>query len=198
MAYGGIAERNAFGLKPPQVKTEVQPPPPVPKLVLTGITTILHSKLVLLKKTPVASKPGETAKESFLTLSEGERAEDVEILEVDEAAGSVKLNNCGTLMTLTFAQDGARLPNPPPLPPPGAVPAGLTMPVPAAPLVAAPGSFPATPGPDNGIQRLRGLAARNSIVPSTRSDSVLPVLRAGRSLRGTAATAGPGEGETEP
>ena len=72
--YQGIVERNVFGLKPPP-----PPPgpednkPPAPKIFLTGITTILGTKVALMKLTPPPAKPGEPAKEESFTLKVGQR-----------------------------------------------------------------------------------------------------------------------------
>jgi hypothetical protein len=49
-------------------------------------------------------------------LGERERDGQVEVLEVDPRADSVKVNNCGTVMVLTFDKDGPKASNkaPPP------------------------------------------------------------------------------------
>jgi hypothetical protein len=109
--YQDIKDRNVFGLRPPQVVTsQSNLPPQVPKITLTGITTILGNKRALMKMLPVGLKPGETAKEVSLILTEGQRESEVEVLQIDEKAGSVRVNNSGTVMTLTFEKDGAKLP----------------------------------------------------------------------------------------
>src|SRR5213592_1007509 len=69
--YENIAERNAFGLKPPPPMTVAQSAAPqLPKLILTGITTILGNKRALMKTQPTAAKPGEQAKENSFILTE--------------------------------------------------------------------------------------------------------------------------------
>jgi hypothetical protein len=60
-----------------------------------------------------------------LILTEGQRQGNVEVLNIDENAGSVRVNNSGTIVTLTFEKDGAKLPN---TPPPPTVPPGLPSP----------------------------------------------------------------------
>jgi hypothetical protein len=120
--YQVIPERNAFGLQPPPQTTPTATPPPVPKITLTGITTILGNKRALMKVAPVGLKPGETNKEISLILTEGQSEAEVEVLQIDEKVGSVKVNNAGTLMLLTFDKDGAKLPAtslPLPVPAPG-------------------------------------------------------------------------------
>ena len=110
--YQGIRDRNVFGLRPPPARTVDLPPPvPLPKITLTGITTILGNKRALMKVAPSGAKPGtEAAKEISLILTEGQRDSDVEVLQIDEKAGAVKVNNSGTVVTLTFEKDGAKLP----------------------------------------------------------------------------------------
>jgi hypothetical protein len=160
--YGNIPERNLFGLKPPEPMKEISTPPQVPKIILTGITTILGNKRALMKTQPQPGKPGEQAKELSLILTEGQREGEIEVLQIDETAGSVKVNNSGTVMTLTFEKDGAKLPATPPPPPiPG-----------VAPL---PGSIPAPfPNPVNAnlLQTnnpgIRPFPTRNFRLPATR------------------------------
>jgi hypothetical protein len=109
--YQGITQRNVFGLRSPEVIT---PPTavsaPLPKITLTGITTILGNKRALMKILPVGLKPGETAKELSLILTEGQRESEIEVLQIDEKNGTVKVNNSGTVMMLSFEKDGAKLP----------------------------------------------------------------------------------------
>src|SRR5262245_9570604 len=130
--YEGIPGRNAFGLKPPPKPEANTPPPQIAKIVLTGITTILGNKRALMKVHPVGAKPSDQAKENSLILTEGQREGDIEVIEINEDAGSVKVNNAGTIMTLTFEKDGAKLPATP-APPVAAsglppVPGGIPMP----------------------------------------------------------------------
>ncbi len=114
--FDSIPNRNVFGLKPPPQNTISNTPPVVPKLILQGITTILGNKRVLLKEEPPAqpgAKPAAPGKELSMILTEGQREGSVEVLEIDENAGSVKVNNSGTIMTLTFEKDGPKLPSTP-------------------------------------------------------------------------------------
>jgi hypothetical protein len=107
--YQGIVDRNVFGLKspPPPPDPEANKPPP-PKIFLTGITTILGNKRALLKTTP-PPKPGEPAKEQSFTLGEGQREGEIEVLEINEKAGTVKVNDYGTITTLDFDKDGVKV-----------------------------------------------------------------------------------------
>jgi len=133
--FPAIPERNAFGLKPaPAIDAPPPSPPSIPRLILTGITTVLGNKLVLMKAVPPGNAPGQAAKEESLMLTEGQRQGNVEVLNIDEKAGSVRVNNSGTIMTLTFEKDGAKLPNTPPPPTPAA---GLLLPTNATVMSAA-------------------------------------------------------------
>jgi hypothetical protein len=133
--YQGIVERNVFGLKdpPPPPDPEANKPPP-PKIILTGITTIFGNKRALMKATPPA-KPPEPAKEQTYMLAEGQRDGDIEVLEIDEKAGTVKVNDFGTIMTLNFSDNGVKLTStlPPGAASPGmpATPGGIPSPLPS-------------------------------------------------------------------
>ena len=114
--YHQIPERNIFGLRPalPAPAPPTNPSVALPKLTLTGITTILGSKVVLIKEQPVGGKPGEVAKELSFILAEGQREGDLEVLRIDETAREVEVNNLGTRMTLTFERDGTKAQSTPP------------------------------------------------------------------------------------
>src|SRR5260370_19158272 len=100
--YQGIVERNVWGLVPPPPPPSNEPPkPPAPKITLTGITTILGSKQALLT-VQLPPKPGEPAKQEPLILSEGERQGEVEVLEIDDVAYTIKVNDYGEVMTIAL------------------------------------------------------------------------------------------------
>jgi len=104
--YTGIGARNVFGLLPPRQAPD-PPPPPLPKITLVGITTILHDKRALLK-VQFPGQPPESAKEVSCILALGQREGPIEVLAIDETTGSVRINNSGTEMVLSFARDGPR------------------------------------------------------------------------------------------
>jgi len=165
--YQNIPERNLFGLKPPPPTAAVdKPPPQVPKIILTGITTILGNKRALMKTQPAPAKPGEQAKENSFILTEGQREGDIEVLQIDENAGSVKVNNSGTEMTLTFEKDGAKLPVTPP-PPPAAAPG---MPVVAGTPIPAANTVSNLAATNN--TALRPLPTRNFRLPASARKTV--------------------------
>jgi hypothetical protein len=121
--YTGIVERNVFGLKPPSAPpvdpSSIKPPPP--KVILNGITTIFGVKKALLKLTPPPEK-GQPAKEQSYILSEGQRDGELEVIQINENAGAVLVNDYGTTTNLTFDVNGppkgASSPAPTSAPPP--------------------------------------------------------------------------------
>jgi hypothetical protein len=126
--YQGIVDRNLFGLKPPPPPPKPEEvKPPLPDILLTGITTILGDKRVLLK---LPAKAPQRPKDEFYILKEGQRDGEIEVLSIDPVAGTVKVNNHGTVQTLDFVNNGVKV-------------AGAT-PAPGAPV--APGAPPPRPG----------------------------------------------------
>jgi hypothetical protein len=136
--YTGIIDRNVFGLKAPPAPAdpEANRPPP-PKIIPTGITTILGNKRALFK-VQMPARPPEPAKEQSFIMTEGQREGQIEVLEIDEKAGSIKFNDYGTVVTLSLEKDAPKpQPGPPvvagaaPVPnqvytPPPAVPGGFS------------------------------------------------------------------------
>jgi hypothetical protein len=112
--YHQIAERNVFGLRPPQPPRVEPPPAPLPKIVLTGITTILGNKRALLK-IQFPAQPSKPAKEESCVLAEGQRDGLIEVLEINEKTAQVKVDNSGAVSVITFEKAG---PTPPAVAPP--------------------------------------------------------------------------------
>jgi len=106
--YREIAVRNVFSLRP---RTPVQPgaPPtaPLPTITLTGITTILGDKRAFLVITP-PPKSAHPQTPMSCTLAEGQRDENVEVLQIDPEARSVKVLCSGTVTNLTFEKNGRK------------------------------------------------------------------------------------------
>jgi hypothetical protein len=145
--YDGIVDRNVFNLHapPPPVNPAdlVQHTPP-PKITFTGITTILGKKLAFL--TIPAAKPGSLPES--MALAEGQAQNDVEVKQIDEKAGVVKVVNHGEPQTLDFDHDGTKTSGPP----------GPTMlPPPSMP--------PPNVMPGNVIRPLRSLPPRSNLSP---------------------------------
>jgi hypothetical protein len=104
--YQGIVDRNVFGLRPPPPPPSNEPVrPPPPAVALTGITTILGKKLAFMN-VQVPPRPGEQAKggpQSFM-LGVGEREGEIEVIDIDEKGGIVKLNDYGVITNVPFAK----------------------------------------------------------------------------------------------
>jgi len=162
--YQAIVARNVFGLKdPPPPPSDTPPANPPPKILLQGIATVLNKKQVLFKVT-LPPKPGQNTGELSLILGVGEAQEEIEVLEIVEATGTVKFNNHGTIETKTFDKDSAK-PAAASLPVPGMtpLPAGNNI---TAPSITVPRAGLPTPG-------LQSIPTR-SPKPPTGVDSPVP------------------------
>jgi hypothetical protein len=147
--YKAIADRNVFGLRPPVAAAETNQAPkhPPANLTLLGFDTLTGQKRVMLKAPPVPAKGAQPAKgEQSYMLSEGQRDGDIEVLQINAVARTVKINNNGVEMFLDFTNNGVKMPTiaaiaPGTVPPPGGVQPGL-QPIPAPAGYTAPGSAP--------------------------------------------------------
>ena len=143
--YHPIVERNVFGLKdPPKIEEPGPPKPPPANITLTGITDVLGRKLALLEwvEPVIPGQPANT-KKNYSTLTEGQREGQIEVLEIDVKAGTVKVNNYGETKTLSFKDNGAKLPATPFTPSPvGGIPSPVAS-IPA-PLSPQPNTFAST------------------------------------------------------
>lgn len=163
--YQGIVERNIFGLKPPPPPVRPEDvKPPVPKVWLTGITTILGNKRALLK-VQIPAKPPQQAKEESYILTEGQSEADIEVLAIDEVAGTVKVDNHGTIQTLDFVNNGIKPAGGSPVPTFSATPVfqqttpGMGHPPPAA----------------GGMRQISPRPPREAFAPGTEQGSVATV-----------------------
>jgi len=156
--YQGIVDRNLFNLKAlPGPGDNLPPPDPPPKIILTGITTILGDKRVLFK-VQAPAKPPQPAKEESYILTEGQRDGDIEVLEIDEKAGVAKFNNHGTMQTLDLVNDSAKLPG---------VPAAAAGPPPPRPMPPLMGHTLNGPQPGAGARGLPTRTLRLPEIPGT-------------------------------
>ena len=106
--YQGIVDRNVFGLRPPPPPQEAPPPPKPPvNITLTGITTLMEKKRAFMSVTG-SPKPGAPAATTSYMLTEGERQGDIEIVQIDEKEGSVKLKQSDTPVTISFKENGVK------------------------------------------------------------------------------------------
>jgi hypothetical protein len=108
--YGTIVDRNVFGLKPVPPPPPAEPEEPAPqRITLTGITTILGDKRVLLKTERTQTADGLQKPQQFYILTIGQREGSIEVVDIDEKTGNVTLNNSGIMMTLNIDRDGPKL-----------------------------------------------------------------------------------------
>jgi hypothetical protein len=145
--YQIIPARNVFNLKKEQPKVIEEPPVPLPKIMLTGITTLHGLKRAVLQVQAPARAGAAVGEESYI-LAEGQRDRDIEVLQIDEEAGVVKIKTGGVPVTLDFVSNGIK---PPALPPTGAAVPGPQTPTQS---VAVPYSPPANipPAPQTPAQ----------------------------------------------
>jgi len=109
--YDLIPRRNVFKLKePPQPEPVAPTNPPLAKVNLVGISS-MNRKLAFLKLAG-ASKPGNASVEQSLMLGEGQRDGDIEVLEINERAGLVRIKQGAETLDLSFEKDGLKS-NPP-------------------------------------------------------------------------------------
>lgn len=144
--YLGIAERNAFGIRPPP------PPPPEPKAIeipkppanvtLTGFSEFDDGKTVYLMFAVIGAKSPE-----YTSLHEGDAHNGVEILQIDLASETVRIRQNGTESVLDYKSNGNKV-------------AG-TPGVPGAPTIFAPPNAPAS-GP---VVIRRGGVAETQVTP---------------------------------
>jgi len=97
--YQQIAARNVFCLRSPEPAPIVAPAQFLPTIRLTGITTVLGDKRAVLK----IQYPG--GQEQGGILREHQRIDEIEVLEIDEKAATVRVSNSGTMMALTFGSE---------------------------------------------------------------------------------------------
>lgn len=137
--YAAIGGRNVFALKPPPPPSTVNDPAkntPPPNLELQGFTTILGRPQVLIKL-KIPPRPPEPAKDRSLVMDVGQREGDVEVMEMDAYAGTVKLKNMGAIVSLNL-KDNASKPTAGPALPAPVQPAAPGLPAPVRPAVPTP------------------------------------------------------------
>lgn len=102
--YQVFLDRNPFNLRPPPKPAPKPPPPPVEEtpvsVKITGISTLFNKKRVFLVNQPEGEPP------KYLKMEEGERDSGIEVIAIDEEAGSVQLQIGKIKKTLTFKDDG--------------------------------------------------------------------------------------------
>ncbi len=101
--YQTIGQRNAFGLHDPASVTvaSVKQNPPEMDVRLSGIVTVFAQPRVIL-----STKDPGTLKPEYHTLTEGQRAGVLEVLEIDARNERVKIRLAGVLRVLDFKSNG--------------------------------------------------------------------------------------------
>ena len=151
--YKAIPERNVFKLREaPPMQVPSNPPPALPRITLTGITTILGRKIAVLR-VQLLSQGGQPGKEESYMLTEGQRDGTIEVLQIDENKGDVKVRNSGTEVMLNIEKDSPKVARGPTL-------ATNTPGLPAVPVASIPpptgGTNPSlhSTNPTNGLHRM--------------------------------------------
>lgn len=163
--YRVIIDRNPFGLKPPP-PPPTNPPPvvtqPKEELFITGITSFgiprAHFMTTVTKPPPVGKVP------QYYSLGVDEKMDELEVLDIDVHARSVRVRNAGVETVMTFESNGIK---------PAAVPA---TPLPGAAAGARPG-MPPIPGavPPPGAATASLSPGATAVTAGTR-----PTTRGGR------------------
>ena len=102
--YAPIVVRNIFSLVPPPPPPDPNPPEPpknIPKITPTGIQSFFGHVTVLFKASGGAAKAGQPAnKDAYYILSQGQRKEDIEVVNIDQKNGIITFDNHGTTQEL--------------------------------------------------------------------------------------------------
>jgi hypothetical protein len=105
--YAPIVVRNVFSLNPaPTNDVNATPVEPPPKITLNGIMSIF-GRLQALYKVAVPAKPGQPAKDDSYILSEGQRQDEIEVVQIDEKNSLVTFNNHGIVQELPLIKANA-------------------------------------------------------------------------------------------
>lgn len=101
--YAAIVKRNVFRLTtPPPVEQDVPEVPP-PKITLLGIVSGFGPKQVMFK-----ILTGTPPRENSYALGEMEHADEIEVIEIMESAGLVRVKNHAREQTLSLEKDGLK------------------------------------------------------------------------------------------
>jgi hypothetical protein len=166
--FKGIHGRNVFGLKEAEQQPVLTVPRQPPGLILEGITTILGNKRAVVRQLP-KPEPGRAATPGqgvSVMLTEGQSEGEVEVLEINEKAGEVRVKNAGAIVTLSFEKDGVKPPSSSP-PGPGGIPNinGVPVPQPQPPPPALSDNPYSTPLPTR-TPRVSRTAGGSPVIPS--------------------------------
>ncbi|MBL9176041.1 MAG: hypothetical protein JNL10_21035 [Verrucomicrobiales bacterium] len=181
--YGGITNRNAFGLRPPpepETNAPVAPPAPPPNVFLTGVSHERGLKRAFF----VINRPGAKTPD-YETAVEGDEIQDLKVLEINARDGKVRVQVSGREVVLNFADNGMKSTAGTVAPPaPGRPGAGTPVPQPVAPV-------PQPTGNAGPVVIGRGGVNLNENVPAPSGGVPLPVTY---SDAGGGLPASPGQG----
>ena len=104
--YRAIVKHNTFGLVPPPSTVVFNAATSPPDITLNGIMVVFGRKYALFKLP--ASKGGK----NYL-LAEGQSDGEIELLAVDNRAGTITINNHGAVQTIVLCKPPALLSAPP-------------------------------------------------------------------------------------
>jgi len=106
--YRHIVDRNVFGLREPVPVPEPVPPPKPEdgeELLLTGVVDFRLGRWALVTRTE-RGKPARS-----YTLSVGEREDNLQLLDIDAKAGTVRLRHGSAEVVLSLKKDGPSTPS---------------------------------------------------------------------------------------
>src|SRR5258708_5623226 len=93
--YPSIIERNAFALKERPAPPPVEPPAPAeppPNIQFNALTILNHQKQVYIS---LLNPKAPNAPPQYISLKEGQKSGGVEVLEIREKTGEVRILNSG-------------------------------------------------------------------------------------------------------
>jgi hypothetical protein len=101
--YVTITARNVFGLQPLEpIAAPPLPAEPLPKIVLNGFMTIFGHEQVLFKVVALKNAPDDRNNGSYCVLSEGEQRDDISVVRINFAAGTVTFDNHGARQEISL------------------------------------------------------------------------------------------------
>ncbi|MBA4150446.1 MAG: hypothetical protein H0X66_20235 [Verrucomicrobia bacterium] len=162
--YQTILDRNAFGLLPPPTPPDPndKPPEPPANLKLTGFATIAGERRVYFTIPPDAKDPKGV--QQYLSLSEGQREGNLEIITISESKEEVSVRNGSVDIVLSLKKDGFQ----PAKPAPGMNQAPMPMPLGAAPGVQA-GSPVYSPASAGGVVANQAMQQAPGVPPNPQT-----------------------------
>jgi hypothetical protein len=99
--YRSIVTRNVFGLRTPQPVEEARAVEVPPKIALDGIMRITGQPQAVFK-VPNAARAAHASTDEPFILTEGQQRDGVEVVHIDETAGSVTFSNHGILQIISL------------------------------------------------------------------------------------------------